>query len=316
MMNKKTEMIPYYPVNTIFFYHGEVVKVIEAKKGCDQCCLSFRCNHMTGMNCTPATREDRKNVCYQSSSFLIPKEHDILLYHNRAFAVVSSFTEGCALSNKCLHCSFNNKTGECKEPDSICCYSSGSDIYYKEVKNIWKMKKEENDKEKVIDLDDVILDIPEGYELDGEKSSIVLKKKEQEIKTWDDLVGNKKIGTSMCISKNSYIVSASADPDKLFNYTDRASFLDRGYAGQALALAQISQLMLYYGGPVTKMEWLDNTVKKYCIIYETEKADEKTYGLSVSRFDTTFFVLAFHTHKQASDFLDNNMELVRDFYQI
>lgn len=252
MMNKKTGIIPYHVVNTIFFYHS------------------------------------------------------------KAFAVIDGFP----LSNKCLYCSLNNKTEDCNIPDSVCCYSSGSSICFKEIKNKLKMEKEENDKEKVVDLDDVILNIPDGYELDREKSSIILKKKEQEIKIWDDLVNNKKIGTSMCISKNSYVVSASADPDKLFSYADRSSFLDTDYAVQALALAQISQLMPYYGGPVTKMEWLDSTVKKYCIIYETEKADENTYGLSVSRFDTTFFVLAFHTHKQASDFLDNNMDLVRAFYQI
>lgn len=88
------------------------------------------------------------------------------------------------------------------------------------------------------------IQIPEGYEIDKEKSTfekIVFKKKEKAINCWTDLP---KVN-GVYISINSIINSLGNCEDDANNYNKNV-FLNEKYAKSALALAQISQLLPYY----------------------------------------------------------------------
>ena len=110
-----------------------------------------------------------------------------------------------------------------------------------------------------------IIGNPVGYEVDQEKTKMLLKKKILPIKQWKDLVDNKiSVGNSVyIISSSSIIVDYSGT--RRFNEYDKDCFIDRNYANASMALSQISQLMPYYGGKVTNEEWNDGKISKYCI---------------------------------------------------
>lgn len=89
-------------------------------------------------------------------------------------------------------------------------------------------------------------------------------------------------------------------------YTRRESSIEKA----ALALIKINILIEYgYGGNITKEEWSDNTIKKFKIgfnpILKVFICDELYYTKSP---------IAFHTKEQAEEFLENNLELVEDYY--
>ena len=149
--------------------------------------------------------------------------------------------------------------------------------------------------------------IPRGYELDKEMSTfekIVLKKKENDVKTWNDLVGKQ-------IPDGSKWIDASGDMMKIYGKLgacDKNVFIDEKHAKSALAMAQISQLMPYYGGAITDEEWLDDK-DKYVIM--------KLKNIIVtSMYSNTFYFLAFHTEEQRNDFLKYNEQLVKDYLMI
>ena len=103
---------------------------------------------------------------------------------------------------------------------------------------------------------EVRISIPEGYEIDNEKSSfekIVFKKIKsgEVIKTWDDLV-DKKITAYL----GSRYITTDCTISELSKYhiiknTDKNVAINERVAKSMLAMAQISQLMPYYGGAVT-----------------------------------------------------------------
>ena len=168
-------------------------------------------------------------------------------------------------------------------------------------------KKIENMEEKEIKIS-----IPEGYEIDNEKSSfekIVFKKKElDDVATWDDLVdkqttaplGSRYITTDCTISKLSIY--------HIIKNTDKNVAINERVAKSMLAMAQISQLMPYYGGAVTDEEWKNNNDKYTIIRFEN--------SLGSSRTRLYFDLLAFHTEKQRDEFLKNNEQLVKDYLMI
>jgi len=145
---------------------------------------------------------------------------------------------------------------------------------------------------------------PDGYEIDKEKSTlseIVFKKIEKEVKVWEDI---DRI-------KGTYI-----DGNCIFGEVDRAHqinenkniFIDDIHAKSALAMAQISQLMPYYGGKITKDEWIGHG-DKYCIL--------NVRGvLSFERINAWQNLLSFHTNEQREEFYKNNKQLVHDYLMI
>lgn len=150
------------------------------------------------------------------------------------------------------------------------------------------------------------ISIPEGYEIDKEQSSfekIILKKKIKEIKTWEDLIGEDVSESSVFIDSFSNILK---DPHLVkYNYESRNFFIDSRHAKSALAMAQISQLMPYYGGQILEEEW-KNSMTKYTILKRYSKID---FRITTD----TFQFLAFHTEEQRDSFYRNNEQLVKDY---
>ena len=163
--------------------------------------------------------------------------------------------------------------------------------------------------EKIMKQKSVTINIPEEYEIDKEQSTfekIVFKKKEEEVKTWNDLIGKCKIQSSIYISTIGEIISSSSYG--AYSNNDRNLFIDKKHAKSALAMAQISQLMPYYGGAITDKEWGDLTAK-HIIARNNKKI--------ILRTNTNpFSFLAFHTRRQRDLFLRYNRELVKEYLMI
>ena len=152
------------------------------------------------------------------------------------------------------------------------------------------------------------ISIPEGYEIDKEKSSferIIFKKKEKEIKKWIDLVGN-VIPLGSCYIEDGGCVFPSSGK---FNVCSVNIFIDERHAKSALAMSQISQLLPYYGGAITEEEWEDDSFFKYNI----ERYKNTVY---LDGHSTMYTFLAFHTEEQRDSFYENNKQLVNDYLMI
>lgn len=74
-------------------------------------------------------------------------------------------------------------------------------------------------------------------------------------------------------------------------------------------MAQISQLIPYYGGEITNDEWKDGSIRKY-IIFRRMNCVGRCEAYS------NYELLAFHTQKQRDEFLKNNEQLVKDYLMI
>lgn len=93
------------------------------------------------------------------------------------------------------------------------------------------------------------------------------------------------------------------------NGENKNVFLTEKHAKSALAMAQISQLMPYYGGEITDEEWEDISLNKYVIIREVNHVRTIIYC-------SNYELLAFHTQEQRDEFLKNNEQLVKDYLMI
>lgn len=122
--------------------------------------------------------------------------------------------------------------------------------------------------------------------------TITLKKKDNTHTKCDDLgfVGGVFIG------EDSILLSVS---DVSYTKYNRNIFIDAKHAKSALAMAQISQLMPYYGGEITDKEWGDHRILKRIIL----RSDD---CIKISDASIKYNFLAFHTKEQGDNFLDNN----------
>jgi len=137
---------------------------------------------------------------------------------------------------------------------------------------------------------EVKITIPEGYEIDKENSTFecIKFKKIHQINTWEGIPR-----VNGCYINNSHIYTGYEGKPYEEN---KDVYLTDKYAKSALALAQISQLMPYYGGEITNEEWNNKNTKRY--------------GIGVSRSTiykiivfTTRNILTFHTEEQLDRFL-------------
>lgn len=135
-----------------------------------------------------------------------------------------------------------------------------------------------------------------------DNGNIVLRKKKNKFPTWEGL-GNI---TGVFIGAISEFFEASGVPASNSN---RNIFLTEKHAKSALAMAQISQLIPYYGGEITNDEWKDSSIRKY-IIFRKMSYVERCEAYSNYEF------LAFHTAEQRDEFLKNNEQLVKDYLMI
>lgn len=152
---------------------------------------------------------------------------------------------------------------------------------------------------------ELVITIPQGYEIDKENSTseCIKFKKKQVINTWKDI---KRI-EGCFINNYSEIHKLELPINK--DCFDRNVFISERYAKSALALAQISQLMPYYGGEITDEEWEKDNYK-----YAIEVSNGKIY----ESWCKTKHLIAFHTKRQLQKFLSfpENVQLVKDFYMI
>lgn len=158
------------------------------------------------------------------------------------------------------------------------------------------------------------ISIPEGMEIDEEKSvlkegKIVFKKKEEKentINTWNDLSQSGKCLNGFYIDTNSFIQKAT---NNAFVCCNINTFLTKEQVKSALAMAQISQLMPYYGGAITNEEW-NTSSDKYII----ERINNDIYSnISYTKY---FYFLAFHTEEQRDRFMKYNEQLIKDYLMI
>lgn len=150
---------------------------------------------------------------------------------------------------------------------------------------------------------ELVITIPEGYEIDEQNSTFecVKFKKIRQINTWEDIPR-----VNGCYMNNSHIYTGyEGKPCK----ENKDVYLTDKYAKSALALAQISQLMPYYGGEITDEEW-----EKDNYIYTIEVSNGKIY----ESWCKTKHLIAFHTKKQLNKFLSfpENVQLIKDLYMI
>lgn len=155
---------------------------------------------------------------------------------------------------------------------------------------------------------EVKITIPEGYEIDKENSTFECikfrKKVNDEINTWKDIKGVK----GYYIDFGSSIAKIESN---MVEDSNKNIFISEKYAKAALALAQISQLMPYYGGEITNEEWKNDNwkfgidVSVRGLIYSSQVTHNKQ-------------IVVFHTATQRDKFLSfpENVQLVKDLYMI
>lgn len=149
-----------------------------------------------------------------------------------------------------------------------------------------------------------------GEWIDGEASSpdlrIVEERDEQE--RWlDRMDGNVK---GWCLAYNGKAVKASSnDKEKGFW---KSIFATKKQAQAAAAAALISQIMANderFGGTFTDEEWASESVTKYVICRERGR-------LRYVQELVTFVLLAFHTAAQRELFLQENRDLVMQYFML
>ena len=121
------------------------------------------------------------------------------------------------------------------------------------------------------------------------------------VKVWNDLLTiSEKI-------RGCFIESDSFTAEKtILSNRDKCVFVDEKHAKSALAMAQISQLMPYYTEPIARNEgnW---------VIIADGHGDFITQQYN---YKSNPNILRFKTIEQANDFLNNNEQLVRDYFMI
>jgi len=152
------------------------------------------------------------------------------------------------------------------------------------------------------------IEIPVGYEIDIEKlksGKILLRKKQ--VKKWEDIpsINGCHVNALSLIHKIK---------DLKNNKWHKSIFIDTLHAKRAIAEAQISQLMPYYGGEITPEEWIDKTIPKFAYVKKCGFEMFDVIKLVVAC--DCYHFLSFHTTNQASEFFENNKEIVMDYFMM
>lgn len=158
-------------------------------------------------------------------------------------------------------------------------------------------------------MKDLKIEIPSGYVVDEENSNLlqgIIKFKQVEIKTFDDLIKSKQEVNGFWISYDSIIYSYE---NNVLHECHKNVFIDEKHAKSALAMAQISQLMPYYGGAITDEEWSDINMDKHILRRISNRVEAVT-------MTATFSLLAFHAEWQRDAFYNINNRLVKDYLMI
>ena len=172
------------------------------------------------------------------------------------------------------------------------CYSSPI-VTLEEAKNKWGPRRTIKFK----------VDIPDGFEIDKENSTLelIVFKEITKTLTFKDI----KYIDGYYINTNSDICEIDQANDR----TNRNVFLTEKHAKSALAMAQISQLIPHYGKEITDEEWNNQNMPKF-VLYRNGN------GIKSDTMWNTYEFIAFHTKEQRDDFLKYNERLVRDYFML
>ena len=154
---------------------------------------------------------------------------------------------------------------------------------------------------------EIEFNIPEGYVIDSSKSTenkIVCKPIEPQYpKLWEDAFWAKPISGFDIKLYNSDIRSATS--------REKALFKTKKQAESSLAYAQLTQLMALpcYNGDWMP-DWNNLSQIKYCI--------ERLLKYNIVKLDFSgcFSFLAFKSKEARDVFLENHLDLIRQFYQL
>lgn len=130
------------------------------------------------------------------------------------------------------------------------------------------------------------------------------------IRTYQDLIDNRLKLNGYFINGKCKLASYNIIAQKDFSEDVAAS---EKVAKSMLAMAQISQLMPYYGGEITDDEWISGSLK-FGIIASKDANNNLTI-IRKSIFTMKSF-LTFHTQEQRDNFIKYNEQLVKDYLMI
>lgn len=150
----------------------------------------------------------------------------------------------------------------------------------------------------------VTINVPDDCEVQVVKKE---EKKEPVIRTYQDLIDNNvTIEEGYWIDEDSKICSTHYYSAMS---ADKSTAASEKVAKSMLAMAQISQLIPYYGGEVTDEDWKDTRITKWAIGRDCDKIT------LIPTIDIYYF-LSFYTLEQCRIFLENNEQLVKDYLMI
>lgn len=157
----------------------------------------------------------------------------------------------------------------------------------------------------------VVIEIPDDKDIKWIDNVLTLVDKgdNRKIKTYNDLIRYKvAINGYRFDAINNTLISAEV----IANNADKNLPKSEKVAKAILAMAQISQLMPYYGGEVTELDWSNEEIRKY---YITKHIDITTNHAVISRGETVdeYYFLAFYSRLERDLFLENNGQLVYDY---
>lgn len=155
---------------------------------------------------------------------------------------------------------------------------------------------------------EVKISIPEGYEIDTEKSTftnIVFKKK---CLSWLESLKQKCHNAYVkgYMMSGEFITNYFKDPLKI------CVFANEKQAKRAKAYALITQIIKNddrFGGEITDEEWANSDMLKYILYRYNNTVDKELRVFS-------YTPIAFHTEEQRDLFLKENEQLLKDYFMI
>lgn len=129
------------------------------------------------------------------------------------------------------------------------------------------------------------------------------------ILNYQDLIDSCKNIYGYVIDSNSNICNIKKSSFLKFDDSTRNITLSEKVAKSMLSMSMISQLLPYYGGEISNIEWKQGSLKKYIINRVGERID-----CDISYLE--YYFLAFHKEEQRDNFMKNNRHLIMDYFML
>lgn len=156
---------------------------------------------------------------------------------------------------------------------------------------------------------EIRIELPEGYMIDKENSTLeCIKLKQINKSRFSDYDGTYRIEEGWGIADDCVLRCIPRKNDRFA----KDVFATEKLAKSALAMAQISQIITHdkrFGGMITDEEWRDESLIKFVI-------DNTNKGLFFDAYYIRKYFLAFHTVEQRDLFFKENEQLVKDYLMI